>query len=344
MVYGWGSNAASQLGIAAASATTPTQVTTTAVAGLSLADQGVVQVACGVAHSIALTRNGTIWVWGTNAAGQLGTFNLGDTGSATRPYAVQLYIDSILYKRRISAVAGGDTHTVALVDDGYVYTWGKSTWYGGNTPVKLASSPALVNRTIVYINAGGSDTTLMVDNTGVLLGMGLGYTTAPQVISAQLYEAAYVGQTHTLLVDLSHKTVAFGTNTFGMLLLIVLIVLGQLGDTTVAAKNGIASAVTYGGYNNRVTVGAAVGASYSYVLYDSTNSCFGYLPDEYFVCGTHGRCIARDYCLCDAGYSGPVCDEWTCNGSDRNTSFACSGNGNCVASNYCGMFLLFFTF
>jgi alpha-tubulin suppressor-like RCC1 family protein len=38
----------------------------------------------------------------------------------------QIWIDVELYKRRISMVSAGDTHTAALVDDGYVYTWGSA--------------------------------------------------------------------------------------------------------------------------------------------------------------------------------------------------------------------------
>ncbi len=110
---------------------------------------------------------------------------------------------------------------------------------------------------------------------------------------------------------------------------------GQLGDGTTA--NYAFPGVIYGGYSNRTVVGAAVGSSFTYVVYDSSQSCFGYLSDDYFVCGRHGQCISRDTCICENGYSGANCDTWQCNSLNWNDTTVCSGFGKCVAADTCGM-------
>ncbi len=128
VVFGWGNNVQYQLGLTGSSFANPTAIVTTSTTGVLLYNQSVVQVACGNYHSLALTRNGTIWTWGQNTNGQLGTFHIGETGLIDHPKPVQLIIDFVLYKRRVSAVAAGDTHTIAIVDDGYLYTWGSTSY------------------------------------------------------------------------------------------------------------------------------------------------------------------------------------------------------------------------
>ena len=79
-VWSWGNNGNGQLGINSTnSVNSPVQ--TTAAAGWS----GIVQVAGGNSHSVAMKSDGSIWTWGDNYYGQLG---LGD--STQRPIATQL--------------------------------------------------------------------------------------------------------------------------------------------------------------------------------------------------------------------------------------------------------------
>jgi alpha-tubulin suppressor-like RCC1 family protein len=62
-----------------------------------------------------LTRTGSsIWVWGDNAHGQLGT---GDTTARTLPAAITLPVS-------ITAVAAGGTHSLAIDVNGGVWAWG----------------------------------------------------------------------------------------------------------------------------------------------------------------------------------------------------------------------------
>ena len=71
-------------------------------------------VACGSDHTVALRKDGTLWAWGGNDAGQLG---LGDTKERHTPIRVGVACDW-------TTVACGYERTSALLDDGSLWTWG----------------------------------------------------------------------------------------------------------------------------------------------------------------------------------------------------------------------------
>src|SRR5262249_53700825 len=62
-VYAWGLNANGQLGLGN---TTSPQLTPVAIPGLS----GVVAIAAGDLHALAVKADGTVWAWGSNANGR----------------------------------------------------------------------------------------------------------------------------------------------------------------------------------------------------------------------------------------------------------------------------------
>ena len=78
------------------------------------------QVACGGAHTAALTDDGVLYIWGRGNEGQLG---LGDL----RPRAVPTLMKALGDKQAGTTVlqaACGGAHTLALCDNGEVYAWG----------------------------------------------------------------------------------------------------------------------------------------------------------------------------------------------------------------------------
>jgi autotransporter-associated beta strand protein len=77
-VYGWGSNLEGQLGpgVSAGVQRTPVWISSGSLSGAK-----VVSIAAGSGHSIALTADGKVIVWGQNTSGQLG--NRLTTGSST---------------------------------------------------------------------------------------------------------------------------------------------------------------------------------------------------------------------------------------------------------------------
>jgi RHS repeat-associated protein len=90
----------------------------------------------GVAHSIAVRGDGTVWAWGNNSYGQLGT---GNTTSSTTPIQVNGLSGA-------SGVAAGDYHSLSLKGDGTVWAWGYNA-YGqlGNGTTSNSTKPVQVS-------------------------------------------------------------------------------------------------------------------------------------------------------------------------------------------------------
>jgi alpha-tubulin suppressor-like RCC1 family protein len=101
-----------------------------AVAGLS--DLGAVSAGSG--HSVVLKKDGTVWTWGYNGEGQLGTRPAADSRFPKPEQASDL--------SGITAVVAGDRYCMALKADGTVWAWGNN-WHGqlGNGTKNSSSSP-----------------------------------------------------------------------------------------------------------------------------------------------------------------------------------------------------------
>ncbi|MFD3659781.1 RCC1 domain-containing protein [Streptomyces sp. NPDC058659] len=106
-VKSWGANTTGQLG----NGTTTAQSFPATVAGLS----GVSEVSAGLNHALAV-KGGRVLAWGSNASKQLGTGQ--DT---TNPYRIPIPVQSL---DKIKDVGAGCDFSVALRQDGTVWTWG----------------------------------------------------------------------------------------------------------------------------------------------------------------------------------------------------------------------------
>eukprot|EP00300_Choanocystis_sp_HF-7_P010150 c16812_g1_i1.p2 GENE.c16812_g1_i1~~c16812_g1_i1.p2 ORF type:complete len:170 (+),score=31.40 c16812_g1_i1:761-1270(+) len=69
----------------------------------------VVQIACGVSHSVAITDKGEMYSWGGNSYGQLG---LGNFVSVSEPQLV----DRLPPASRVVKISCGSFHTAAVVE------------------------------------------------------------------------------------------------------------------------------------------------------------------------------------------------------------------------------------
>jgi alpha-tubulin suppressor-like RCC1 family protein len=96
------------------------------------------QVACGSQHMMAIKTDGTLWGWGYNPVGTLGTF---DTPDKLTP--VTTFAGGTNWKQ----VACGRYHSAAIKTDGTLWTWGfnnngqlgNNTTNQRNTPVTTFS-------------------------------------------------------------------------------------------------------------------------------------------------------------------------------------------------------------
>lgn len=76
----------------------------------------LIQISCGLHHTVALTKTGQVLTWGGNRKGQLGDGQL--TSSISPIPLVQLR------HRPVTAIACGEYHTVIMTSGGSVYSWG----------------------------------------------------------------------------------------------------------------------------------------------------------------------------------------------------------------------------
>ena len=83
---------------------------------------GVVTIAAGYSHRLAVKGDGTVWAWGVNGEGQLGngTFTTTSCGCISHPVQVSGLTD-------VTAVSGGSEHSLALKSDGTVWAWGRDS-------------------------------------------------------------------------------------------------------------------------------------------------------------------------------------------------------------------------
>ncbi|NLT50021.1 MAG: T9SS type A sorting domain-containing protein [Ignavibacteria bacterium] len=115
IVYTWGDNDYGQLGNG--NNTDSNVPVATIISG-----KKIKAIAAGGYHSIALASDGTVYTLGSNYSGQLGNGNNIDSNV---PVAVDT--SGVLSGKTITAVTAGYYHSIILVSDGTVYTWGRNS-------------------------------------------------------------------------------------------------------------------------------------------------------------------------------------------------------------------------
>ena len=83
-----------------------------------LSDKTIAKVVCGESHTLALTDNGDVYSWGRGYEGQLGIRKSIETVSIPK------YIDT-LFRKRVVDIACGSRHSMAIDENGDLYTWGE---------------------------------------------------------------------------------------------------------------------------------------------------------------------------------------------------------------------------
>ena len=137
------------------------------------AGRTAVAVSAGGAHTCALLDDGTVRCWGFGGDGRLGYGDRKTIGDNETPGSVGP-ID-LGTGRKAKAIAAGDYHTCALLDDGTVRCWGFGIYgelgSGSTANIGDDESPASVptvdlgaGRTAKAITAGGPHTCALLDD------------------------------------------------------------------------------------------------------------------------------------------------------------------------------------
>lgn len=205
---------------------------------VEVAFKGAVQVAAGHEHSLALLADGSVWAWGWNEYGQIGSnapFGVGRAHSVTPVRVAGL-------PQSVSAIAAGGQFSLALLEDGTVMAWGnnrfgqlgngEATGEGANpVPVLI---PGLVN--VISIAASGSHVLALLgdgrvmawgNNTHAQAGIDPGaeddaayrpYIVSPVLVAGLVdVRAIAAGQVHSLALLADGKVMAWGAREYGEL-------------------------------------------------------------------------------------------------------------------------------
>ena len=117
MVFAWGANEWGQLGHRRITQNQPSRIEL-------LMGKGIISVACGQAHSLALADNGTIFAWGCNKYGQLGEVPSDDP--CPKPMKISYFTGSSSDKFVVEISTGG-LFSAARTKSGKVFCWGANT-------------------------------------------------------------------------------------------------------------------------------------------------------------------------------------------------------------------------
>ncbi len=286
-VIGWGANTRGQLG------TNPSA----RIARPMLVNElgGVIAVAAGADHSLALLRDGTVRAWGANDAGQLGD---GTTLSRALPVIVEGLSDVI-------AIAAGGRFSLALRRDGAVFAWGRnnvgqlgvatSDFCPIDSVLPCSSHPLPVAglSAITAIAAGGAHS-LGLRQDGVVLAWGdnqygqIGRTAVDTCMLGGTLSACArapipivgldpaitiaAGSTHSVAITADRRVQAWGDNSTG-----------QVGEAatdvcTTQRRSCAIAPVTVPGVADAIAI-AAGGTHSLALLQDGRVQAFGYEPE-----------------------------------------------------------------
>lgn len=180
-------------------------------------------------HTVGLKIDGTMWAWGSNNAGQLGTGNYTSTN-----VPVQIGTDSW------RAVSCGESFTVAIKSDNTLWSFGSDfngklgngAAGGQNAPMQIGTDNnwQSVSAGIHHVIATKSDGTLWVwgANGSGQLGTGnyLESQIPVQIGNGSFWTSISAGEAFSAAIKLDRTLWTWGNNTYG-----------QMGDGTNVSKN-----------------------------------------------------------------------------------------------------------
>ncbi len=240
----WGENASGGVG----DGTNINRSTPVDVPGL---EAGVKFVDAGAGHTCAVMLDGSVKCWGWNLSGQLGNGTRTDS---------RLPANVAGLSGPVRALAAGDQHTCALLENGSVACWGANasgqlgdgSQIRSNTPVAVGGLGSAVRQ----ISAGAAHTCALLehntvvcwgdDQSGQLGDAGRENRSAPVEVTGLAGEVEYVsaGSSHTCAVLRDRRIQCWGFNGEG-----------QLGDGTVKSRRIPGNVPGYSGGTMAISAG-----------------------------------------------------------------------------------------
>ncbi|XP_072248664.1 probable E3 ubiquitin-protein ligase HERC4 isoform X2 [Leuresthes tenuis] len=190
---------------------------------------GIIQVACGNFHSLALTKGGDVFSWGSNSHGQLGLGR--DVALQHKPVLV-----CALTGVAVTKISAGGSHTLFLTLSSLVYCCGanKSGQLGLNRVdekgrFNICMVPALRPLGVSFISCGESHTAVLTKDGKVFtFGEGsngqLGHNSSTNEVRPRQVDGLdgstsqiACGRCHTLVLTSSGQLWAFGSGEKGQI-------------------------------------------------------------------------------------------------------------------------------
>ncbi|XP_033229354.1 X-linked retinitis pigmentosa GTPase regulator-like isoform X2 [Belonocnema kinseyi] len=193
-----------------------------------LAGPKVVQLCAGSQHSMALTADGSVLVWGSNLEGQLGL--PGTSGLVNKPTKVQI-------PENIKQISAGYYHSAFLTESGFVYICGESESGKLGIDVKFSTQAApkqiMLSKSATKIACGGHHTLILTEdgciycmgsNSNGQLGLGTNVTEVQtpnllplDVLKNEVISKISCGESHSAFLTNSGKIYTCGDGRHGKL-------------------------------------------------------------------------------------------------------------------------------
>lgn len=158
-VWAWGQNNHGALGdgTTVAQSTVPVQAS-----GVT----GIINVAAGAYHSLALKSDGTLWVWGDNSLEQL--------GFGTGTYDSNFHAPVQHSLMGVTAIAGAEFVSFVGTTDGTAWSWGSNSWdqLGYHTTTGAAGPGQMTGYSWVAVASSHGDHVIALNADGTVWAWG----------------------------------------------------------------------------------------------------------------------------------------------------------------------------
>ena len=135
--------------------------------------EDVISVSLGVAHTMAVTSDGTLWTWGCNLFGAIGDGTIGESENRGSPFKA---MNDVVY------ISAGKDYSMAITSDGVLWAWGNNErGQLGDGTLDNRAVPTKIMEDVIAVSAGThhtaaitSDRTLWTWGDGAVGQLGLG--------------------------------------------------------------------------------------------------------------------------------------------------------------------------